>query len=182
MTIPKKLEYQLTPEFTLKVSDLCCKKMKKEPIHKWEQDNNRHVAITGMRAEEGGTRSIIKGCILTDNKGNLKKFHPLLKVDDAWEDEFVSVENIQLCKLYYPPYNFKRTGCRFCPFALTLQEQLETAYKFMPNEAKAGEAIWKPVFDEYRRIGYRLKPYIQMSIDFGEEEDKNERKPIQKTQ
>lgn len=27
--------------------------------------------------------------------------------------------------LYYPPFNFKRTGCRGCPYALELQKQLE---------------------------------------------------------
>lgn len=28
--------------------------------------------------------------------------------------------------------------------------------KLLPNERKACEIIWKPVYDEYRRIGYRL--------------------------
>lgn len=54
---PKMLEYQFTPEFKLKCSDNCCRKLKKEPIHKWERKNNRHIAITGMRKEEGGGKS-----------------------------------------------------------------------------------------------------------------------------
>ena len=29
--------------------------------------------------------------------------------------------------------------------------------KFLPNERKQCETIWEPVYDEYRRIGYRLK-------------------------
>ena len=51
---PKMLEYQFTPEFALKCSDKCCLKMKKEPIKKWEKDNSRTIAITGMRNSEGG--------------------------------------------------------------------------------------------------------------------------------
>lgn len=166
---PKMLQYQFTPEFKIKCSDNCCRKMKKEPIKKWEKQNNRHIAITGMRNSEGGERASIKGCILTDKNGNLTKFHPLIKVNDEWENWFVKQKHIELAPLYYPPYNFKRTGCKFCPFSLDLQEQLEIAYKYFPQEARQGEIIWKPVFDEYRRIGYRLKKHIQMKLDIDNE-------------
>ena len=37
-------------------------------------------------------------------------------------------------------------------------EELDTLEKYFPNERKQCEIIWKPVYDEYRRIGYRLKP------------------------
>lgn len=68
-------------------------------------------------------------------------------------------------ELYYPPYNFKRTGCKGCPYALGLQEQLEVMYTLMPEEYRQCELIWKPVYDEYRRIGYRLKKSIQTKLD-----------------
>lgn len=55
---PKSLLYQFTPEFKIKLSDNCCRKMKKEPIKKWEKQNNRSIAITGMRNSEGGGKSI----------------------------------------------------------------------------------------------------------------------------
>ena len=151
------LEYQFTPDFTLKCSDKCCLKMKKEPIHKWEKENNRHIAITGMRNSEGGERASIKGCVLTNKEGKLTRFHPLIKVDDNWEDDFVKAQKIQLCKLYGPPFNFKRTGCMGCPFSLDLQEQLEIMELYLPNERRQCEYIWKPVYDEYRRLNYRLK-------------------------
>lgn len=56
-----------------------------------------------------------------------------------------------------PPFNFDRTGCKGWPFALHLQDQLNKMELFLPNERKQCEMIWKPVYDEYRRIGYRLK-------------------------
>ena len=156
---PKSLLYQFTPEFKIKLSDNCCRKMKKEPIHKWEKASNRHIAITGMRNSEGGERASIKGCILTDKQGNVKRFHPLIKVTDQWENWLIEREreSIALCPLYCQPYNFKRTGCKGCPFSLDLQEQLEIMELYLPNERKQCELIWKPVYDEYRRLNYRLK-------------------------
>ena len=85
---PARLRHLFTEENKLpfKVSSDCCRKLKKEPIKKWEKENNRHIAITGMRASEGGQRMRIDKCILTDKNGNIKRFHPLIKVDDEWEE------------------------------------------------------------------------------------------------
>lgn len=154
---PKSLEYQFTKDFKIKCSDNCCLKMKKEPIHKWEKQNKRVIAITGMRQAEGGQRASLKGCVLTNKDGKLKKFHPLLVVSDSWENWFIEKHKINVCDLYKPPYNFNRTGCKGCPFSLDLQEQLEIMEKYLPNERKQCEIIWKPIYEEYRRLGYRLK-------------------------
>ena len=158
---PKILRYQFSEEFNLKVSNKCCHRMKKDPFKKWEKDNKKTVVMTGMMSNEGGLRESIQNCIITDKEGCLKKFHPLLKVSEAWEEWYIRERNIKLCKLYYPPYSFKRTGCKGCPYALGLQEQLEVMYTLMPDEYRQCEIIWKPVYDEYRRIGYRLKKIIE---------------------
>ena len=63
---PKQLQYQFTPEFKIKCSDSCCMKMKKEPVKKWQKENNKTITLTGMRKEEGGQRASLKGCIVTD--------------------------------------------------------------------------------------------------------------------
>ena len=153
---PEILKYQFTNEFSLKISDLCCKKMKKEPVKKWEKENNRSIAITGMRKEEGGNRLQLT-CVITDSKGKIQKFHPFAVVSDEFEEWYRERERIELAKLYYPPFNFKRTGCKGCPFALELQEQLELLERYLPNERKQCEIIWQPVYAEYRRLNYRLK-------------------------
>ena len=90
-----------------------------------------------------------------DNNGNLAKFHPLLTVSDDWENEFIKSNNRQLCKLYYSPYNFKRTGCKGCPYAIDIADELDKLEKLLPNERKQCEAIWGKVYDEYRRLKYR---------------------------
>ena len=161
---PKILLYQFEEKGKYNYSNLCCQKLKKEPIHQWEKENKRRIAITGMRNSEGGNRERL-GCIITDSRTKkIVKFHPLVKVDDEWENEFIKQNNIKLCRLYYDPFNFKRTGCKGCPFALDLQEQLDTMTLYLPNEKKQCEVIWKPVYDEYRRLNYRLKDNKQLNL------------------
>ena len=160
---PKILKYQFEERGKYNYSNLCCQKLKKEPFHKWEKENHKSIALTGMRAEEGGTR-VRLGCIITDSKGRLKKFHPLIKVDEQWEDWYIKERNIRLCELYYPPFNFKRTGCKGCPFSLDLANQLDVMGRLLPNERKQCEILWKPVYEEYRRIGYRLTKSEQIKL------------------
>ena len=81
----------------------------------------------------------------------------MVKLTKFWEDWFIDKYNVDICKIYLPPYNFKRTGCKGCPFNTDLQDALDVLEKFFPNERKQCEYIWKPIYDEYRRIGYRLR-------------------------
>lgn len=153
---PEMLKYQFSDEFKIKVSAQCCNQMKKHPAKKWAKQNNKSITITGMRKAEGGQRTTLS-CILTDKNGKVKKFHPLAVVDDEWEDWFIERYRVQLSILYKEPFNFKRTGCKGCPFSMDLQQQLDIMEIYLPSEKKQCEIIWKPIYEEYRRIGYRLK-------------------------
>lgn len=64
---------------------------------------------------------------------------------------------IALADINDEPYNFKRTGCLGCPFNIKLQDTLDTLEKTLPLEKKKAEAIWKEVYQEYRKLNYRLK-------------------------
>ena len=154
---PKKLLYQFDGNIKYNYSNQCCYKLKKDLLHTFEKNSNKTIGITGMKKEEGGNRKTAHCIKLVGNK--LKLFHPLLVVSDEWEDEFIKRNNITLCKLYYPPYNFIRTGCKGCPFNLKIQDTLNVLYKLLPAEYKQIIHLWKPVYDEYIRIGYRLKYY-----------------------
>lgn len=153
---PKSLLYQYSDKFKIKLSDKCCYRLKKDIFHKYEKMNGKTIAMTGMLAEEGGQRANLTKCLITKND-KVVKFHPLLVCSTDWENYFIKKYNIQLCKLYYPPFNFARTGCKGCPFATDLQYELDVMSEFLPAERKQCETIWKPVYDEYRRIGYRLR-------------------------
>lgn len=152
---PKKLLYQFTKDFKLKISDACCLKMKEEPMQNWATENNRTIAITGIMREEGGRR--VKASCITIRGGEVKFFNPLAKITKEFEDWFIKTYGIKLASVYYPPYNLIRTGCKGCPFAQELQSNLDMLAKYFPNERKQCELIWRPVYDEYRRLNYRLK-------------------------
>lgn len=151
---PKVLKYQFTEDFKIKISDMCCKIMKEKPMEKWGIKNNKSIVITGIMAEEGGRRSKAK-CMVNSNKTMF--FNPLSKSNKEFEEWLINNYKLKICDIYYPPYNAERTGCKGCPFALHLQHELDFLEKYLPIERKQCEIIWKPIYDEYRRIGYRLK-------------------------
>lgn len=155
---PKALVGTFTADFPFKVSDKCCKKMKKEPAKKWSVANNRPIIITGVRQAEGGLRQSMSGCTTfsSKNKSVLEKFHPLFPCSSEFVEWFIKEQSLELCELYAPPYNFKRTGCKGCPFSLDLQEQLDKMEKLLPAEKKQCEIIWRKVYEEYRKLQYRL--------------------------
>lgn len=155
-TCPKSLMYQIEKDFTLNISDKCCTKLKKEPIKYYMKQSGKRITITGMMRTEGGQRSHIS-CIVNAKDNTIEKFHPMATLNEDWEKWYIETRKIKLCDLYYPPYNFNRTGCKGCPFNPDLQKQLDKMEYLLPNEKKQCEIIWKPIYDEYRRIGYRLK-------------------------
>ena len=160
---PQMLKYQFTEDFKLKVSHYCCYELKKKPFKKWTKENNKSIVITGMMRDEGGQRTQID-CIHISN-GKATKFHPLAKVNKEWEEWFIEKHDVKLCKLYYPPYNFERTGCKGCPFNPLLNADLATMDACgMGNERRQCEYIWQPVYAEYRRLGYRLKSEEQTKL------------------
>ena len=156
---PKCLKYQFQEQMDFKISKECCNKLKKEPFADWQIENDIPYRITGERVEEGGLRSIHGGCLVIDKNQKLKKFKPLNPVKDEWIDWFVNEYNIKLCDLYYEPYNFKRTGCMGCPYNIKIKDSLKTMKQLLPDEYRKATTLWKPVYDEYIRIGYRLKEY-----------------------
>ena len=160
---PPKLAYQFTQDFKLKLSKSCCEELKKKPAARYARENNKSITITGMRNAEGGMRALLGCAIFEENK--LKKFNPLAPIPDEWMTWYERErERIQLSELYYAPYNFQRTGCKGCPFAPDLQQELDTMHYLLPEEEKQCEYLWAPVYAEYRRIGYRLKDKIQPEL------------------
>ena len=152
---PKCLRRQFSEDYNLKVSDSCCKELKEAPLKQWQVENNRYFGMLGLMPSEGGRRISAK-CLVFKGK-KFMNFQPLVVVTKDWEEWFIERYHVDICAIYYPPYNFTRTGCKGCPFAPNLQHNLDVMEEYFPTERKQCEAIWKPVYDEYRRIGYRLK-------------------------
>lgn len=163
---PKILRYQATEPLPFKISERCCSEFKKKMFTPYEKMTKRNIAILGLRAAEGGARE--KMTCLSFDRGKLRHFSPLIPCNNAFADEFVKRFDIKLSPLYYEPFSFQRTGCRGCPYNLHLREDLEKLAMFAPSEARAAYRIFRPVYDEYLRIGYRLKkglPALQGELD-----------------
>lgn len=152
---PKILRYQFTSEFKLRVSDKCCLEMKEKPLDKWQKEHSKPYAVIGIMASEGGRRD--RAQCLAFYGGKLRRFQPLAPMTKEWEDWFIDEYGIEIADIYKPPYNFTRTGCKGCPFNIHLQQALDTLEQYFPAERRQCEIIWKPVYDEYRRLGYRLR-------------------------
>lgn len=159
---PNVLKYQFDENYKLRVSDKCCLKLKEEPVEKWKKENKKPYGILGIMQSEGGRR--FNAQCLSFRGGKFNNFQPLAKVTPEWEEWFIKEYDIKLCKLYYEPYNFERTGCKGCPFNRHIQNELDVLEKYFPNEKRQCENIWKPVYEEYRRIGYRLKKNEEIKL------------------
>ena len=134
---PEKLRYQFTDEFTqrLKINDSCCKYMKEKPLDDYKKEHNKPNQILGLMASEGGRRASVN-CLT--HIGNKLSFHPLAKVTKDWEEWFIKEYGIELCELYKEPYNFERTGCKGCPFSLSLSLSSAGSYgKVFPKRKTA---------------------------------------------
>lgn len=142
---PKVLLYQFEDDFKIKLSPMCCTKLKKEPVHKAYPN---HIAILGVRMEEGGQRKNQKGCF----NSKRKIFKPLNVVNNEFIEEFIKRYNVQLNPLYEFPYFFQRTGCKGCPFAIDLREELN---KMPEQDYKHACFIFGDIYKEYKRIHYR---------------------------
>lgn len=153
---PKKLLYQYSFN-GFRISANCCIALKERPLTEWAKSNSKTIFMTGMRGSEGGRRASKSSCIIMKGQ-SLRSFNPLFVVDDATLNTWIDDYKIDLADIYKPPYNFNRTGCKGCPFSLSLQETLDKLEKWFPNEKKQCEMLWKPVYEEYRKIGYRLRP------------------------
>lgn len=160
LSCPDKLLYQFEPDFVdrLHVSRQCCQHLKEKPLAQYQRKKGL-VPIVAIMVEEGGQRSVghnHERCFAMQGD-KLKAFFPFRMVSNAFLDYLCEKYQIKLCDLYYPPYSRKRTGCKGCPFNPDLQKDLDVMQQFFPTERAQCEMIWKPVYDEYRRIGFRLR-------------------------
>lgn len=148
---PKILRYQFQG-CDLKISDRCCEVFKKEPIVNYSKDNGYNIHLLGLRRDEGGRRQSLN-CVST--YGGIIKFSPLSVCDDSFIDTFINKFNVRLSPLYYEPFNFKRTGCKGCPFNIDVKDTLLTLKEKLPAEYRQCINIFGSVYSEYKRIGYR---------------------------
>lgn len=121
----------------IKISDMCCKKSKKNPFYKYMKDLKADLSITGERQCEGGIRaSSHKTCFEEGTHHGYDKFMPLFFWSDETKEYYKKTEGI-VYSACYEVWGMKRTGCVGCPFNSKLKEDLELIAKYEPNMYKA---------------------------------------------
>lgn len=100
---------ELTLNGTLhRVSNKCCKVIKKDTLHQYERQSGRK-AILGIRGSESLLRkSKYKSCFTKD-----KKFTPIHDLSDELLEKIMEKYNIEVPEVYK---HIHRTGCMGCPY------------------------------------------------------------------
>ena len=162
------LEFMTEHPPNFKISSKCCDYCKKHPARKKERTFD--CTITGERYTEGGTRSVIKSNMTSDDtpcffemkRTGKKRFRPLYYVTDtdkAWYKERRGIRYSDA----YEVYGLTRTGCCGCPISYKATDDLELIRPYEPNVVKAA---WNLFGDSYRyRKEYNDYKRERMALD-----------------
>lgn len=150
--IANKDIHMLSDKFHIKASPSCCDHLKKKPFKEYEKKQEIKGAIVGLRALEGGARSLKseqrnrsgqKICTYS-NRGIIFKA-PMVDWSDEELEEFIDRYQVPLSDAY-TKYGFHRTGCMLCPFSRQLSNDLKYLHDHEPNRYKASMHWLKDVY------------------------------------
>lgn len=122
-----------------RVSPMCCKILKKDTLHQYENKSKRK-AILGVRGSESKLRKAqYKSCFTKDGK-----FTPLHDLTDEMMNAIYQRFNIKTPSVY--DY-VERTGCMGCPYG-SYKKNTEKELKLLtPNQRKFVTELFKESYD-----------------------------------
>lgn len=103
-----------------KVSDRCCKYLKKEPARKYEKKTGLHQ-IVGIMAEDSNNRGLEyqrSGCNAFNKKPSRSWPLAVWTTEDIWE--YIKRFNLSYAKIY--DSGMSKTGCMFCMFGMHMKK------------------------------------------------------------
>lgn len=112
--ISKKWHFMIDAPF--KISEKCCRVMKKVPSHNYMKETGKAPYI-GTMASEGHSRKmdyLKRGCNLIDSKWPQSRPLMIWNDDDIWG--YIKKFKLDYCEVYDKGY--ERTGCIFCMFGV----------------------------------------------------------------
>ena len=143
-----------------KVSNKCCKVIKKDTLHKYEKESGKK-AILGVRGSEGRLRaSQYKTCFTKD-----RKFTPIHDLSDELLEAIIQKYNIEVPKVYK---HISRTGCMGCPYGSRYGDTEKELSLINENQKKFVCEYFK---ESYKVLGINTEVEKQMTIfDYNKEE------------
>lgn len=149
----KEFMIKYPPNF--KISDKCCKVVKKDTSANIMGDGY-DLLILGIRRYEGGVRSLVydKCFIEEDSKYRRALYMPIFWFTDEDRqlyNRFYEIRNSDM----YRKYGYKRTGCCGCPYAgaFEINKELKAMKEFEPNRYIASKNIFGDSY-EYSKKYY----------------------------
>lgn len=134
-------EFMIDNPPSFKISNMCCKYVKKDTAAKFIKDNDIDLMIVGTRKAEGGARSsAYKSCFDESNHG-AAQYRPIFWFKNDDRKEYEEIFNVIHSKCY-TEYGLKRTGCAGCPYGRDYQYELEVLEKYEPKLAVAIKNIF----------------------------------------
>lgn len=137
-----------------KVSNKCCKVIKKDTLHKYEKETKKK-AIMGVRGGESKLRnSQYKTCFTKD-----KKFTPIHDLSDELLEKIIKKYNIEVPNVYK---FINRTGCMGCPYGSRGGNTQKELALINENQKRFVCEYFK---ESYEVLGINTKIEKQASID-----------------
>jgi 3'-phosphoadenosine 5'-phosphosulfate sulfotransferase (PAPS reductase)/FAD synthetase len=131
--ISSKYKYMINEPYM--IDNICCRKLKKEPAHRYQTGNNISP-ILGIMASESNRRETdyIKGggCNILSETGKNKSMPLSIWLEkDVWE--CIEKYNIPISEIYHK--GAKRTGCMFCGYGCQFKDdnRLQLVYDLYPK-------------------------------------------------
>ncbi len=128
----------------IKISSMCCDKLKKLPFKNYSKQSGRDCPITGVRTQESLLRRLQnKTCF--KKVGNRFQLTPIYdwKNDDI--ELYIKEYNVNISRCY-TEMGMKRTGCHLCPYNRNLFNDLDIIAEHHP---KLHKFIWEIMGDIY---------------------------------
>lgn len=132
--IPLKWRFLINSVY--ETHSMCCNKLKKEPFHIYERENNVYP-ILGVMASESSLRQtsyiMQGGCNVFGEGGKKIKSLPLSiwMEDDIWK--YINNRKLKIADIYSK--GAQRTGCMFCGYGCQFKNdnRLKLCYKLYPK-------------------------------------------------
>lgn len=128
-----------------KVSNKCCKIVKKDVAKDWLLKSRATCNIVGVRQSESQMRSMIDSCY----NGDI--YYPILFWRDEDKERYCEENNIVHSDCYNE-WGMTRTGCCGCPFANTFEEELELMDKYEPSKGVASRKLFGKSYEFQRDL------------------------------
>lgn len=144
--------HMLSDDFAVRVSNKCCKKLKKEPFAKFNKETGVKGQLIGLRVAEEGVRKLNiehrvqqGGKLCTYTKQGVIYKAPIVDWTNEEMEAFIKEYNVPLSDAY-TKYGFHRTGCMLCPYSQNIAKDLQYLYDHEPNRYKAAMHWLKDVY------------------------------------